>query len=421
MDNVIYGGTVATPSVPIDTSLFANVIKNTVKGNSVVLTDHSSVEHELDVEVLKVDKNLLPKDVYEGTDFTKKSQYSSTEQLVWTVNSDGTITVTNTDTMADITADVTTKEFILEAGTYTFNTNFAKIISTIKNGSKTIAATSNSASYITFTLTEQTSLYITFKCPMMTYSGVIKPQIEYGSSATEYEEYGTGTDIDLTSVTVTRRGKNLLKVANRQVYPNTANADDARQLDGNTLFVGEHFGGTITPANITQYSINESNITFISKGNYYGIGLDVKVTPNLAYNLSVDSMENCKLAVLYFGDNGCKLTSSSYVTTADKSFNFTPPAGTEWITIVCYPLTGSVKASVSNIRLGTTATEFEPYVEPATFEVSDEGKCIGITPIYPTTILTNSKGLPMEVTYNADTKTYIDNKFAELSAALLNS
>jgi hypothetical protein len=39
---------------------------------------------------------------------------------------------------------------------------------------------------------------------------------------------------------------------------------------------------------------------------------------------------------------------------------------------------------------------------------------------YPNTIVINDSGADMEVKYVADTKLYIDNKFAELSTALLN-
>ena len=38
---------------------------------------------------------------------------------------------------------------------------------------------------------------------------------------------------------------------------------------------------------------------------------------------------------------------------------------------------------------------------------------------YPTTIISNDCNANMEVTYIADTKAYIDKKFAELATAML--
>lgn len=39
----------------------------------------------------------------------------------------------------------------------------------------------------------------------------------------------------------------------------------------------------------------------------------------------------------------------------------------------------------------------------------------------PTTVVSNDAGAGMEVTYVADTKTYIDNKFAALNKAVLDA
>lgn len=74
------------------------------------------------------------------------------------------------------------------------------------------------------------------------------------------------------------------------------------------------------------------------------------------------------------------------------------------------------------IELGTVATEYESYKEPQIVTANDDGTVTGLTSVSPNmTILTDTDGVNIEMTYNADTKRYIDNKFAELSVAILNS
>lgn len=73
-------------------------------------------------------------------------------------------------------------------------------------------------------------------------------------------------------------------------------------------------------------------------------------------------------------------------------------------------------------EVGNRATEYEDYVNPLTSEANADGTVSGITSVSPSiTLMSNNADITLECEYNADTKMYIDNKFAELSAALLNS
>ena len=58
---------------------------------------------------------------------------------------------------------------------------------------------------------------------------------------------------------------------------------------------------------------------------------------------------------------------------------------------------------------------------PTTEELSAEtvNQLLALTAYYPNTTITTDQGVTMDVDYVADTKNYIDNKFAELQAALL--
>lgn len=71
------------------------------------------------------------------------------------------------------------------------------------------------------------------------------------------------------------------------------------------------------------------------------------------------------------------------------------------------------------IEEGTTATEYEPYVEPTTYTADENGN-VSVPSIYPTTTLIADSGVTITAEYNADTKKYIDKKFAELAALIVS-
>ncbi len=81
------------------------------------------------------------------------------------------------------------------------------------------------------------------------------------------------------------------------------------------------------------------------------------------------------------------------------------------------------EGSVDNIQLelGTAQTAFEPHKEPTTYQMNEDGTVEGVKSIYPSmSLVTDTEGVPLDVTYNVDTKKYIDNKIAEVAAAIIN-
>ena len=82
------------------------------------------------------------------------------------------------------------------------------------------------------------------------------------------------------------------------------------------------------------------------------------------------------------------------------------------------------RVELSNIQLevGSTATDYEPYIEPQTVTANADGTVDGLTSISPNmTIMSDTEGVVIDMTYNADTKMYIDNKLAEISTAIVNN
>ena len=96
-----------------------------------------------------------------------------------------------------------------------------------------------------------------------------------------------------------------------------------------------------------------------------------------------------------------------------------------YLVIRFYVYSGTVFDNVTfsvQLEKGTEATPFEPYTEPTIYPINADGTVDGVTSLYPTTtLIPDTEGIVLDVNYNVDTKKYIDNKFAELAALIVNS
>ena len=93
---------------------------------------------------------------------------------------------------------------------------------------------------------------------------------------------------------------------------------------------------------------------------------------------------------------------------------FSPPKGAE---ITAEELNAKLNSlSFPVVFVGELATPIERDLTPEEIAAYKALRTYG-----PTTVITNDAGAGMEVTYVADTKTYIDNKFAALNKAVLDA
>lgn len=151
-------------------------------------------------------KNIL---VYPYVDSTK-----TTKDVTFTVNNDGSITMSGTATDAAYfnfgTASANT--FTLQAGTYlVHNTGKDGVYFAVKNVSGTTLATAGQNTPVSFTLIEQTDVYAYYSVLSGTNTnGTYYPMIESGSIKTAWQPYSNLCPITgWTGVNVTRTGKNL--------------------------------------------------------------------------------------------------------------------------------------------------------------------------------------------------------------------
>ncbi len=72
------------------------------------------------------------------------------------------------------------------------------------------------------------------------------------------------------------------------------------------------------------------------------------------------------------------------------------------------------------VEIGDTVTEWEDYKEPVTYTPREDGTVEGVTSVCPTTtLMTDTPGVEILAEYNLDTKKYIDRKFAQMQALVL--
>ena len=190
---------------------------------------------------------------------------------------------------------------------------------------------------------------------------------------------------DLTAVKVKKYGKNLFDKNNRY-----------------TIY-GFLSGGIITQ-------------------NNYCRTIYIPCLPNTTYTVS--KIQSSRFAVAFAEETPAIGSTVHDIIRSDTSTSITATSSTNdnyivvWVFHSNYDTTITLNEILSNlqIQLGTTATEYEPYITPTEYTPTADGVVNGVTSLYPnTTLTTDTNGVMIDCEYNTDIKKYIDNKIAELT------
>lgn len=113
----------------------------------------------------------------------------------------------------------------------------------------------------------------------------------------------------------------------------------------------------------------------------------------------------CQMAV-----NITEMTTFSYSTNPNKTVNY-----------IQWNHSGSGDYYIKDVIFSYGACDYEPYIgETETYTPTADGTVKGIIANGdPMTLITDTSGVVISAEYNADTKKYIDKKFAELQALVL--
>lgn len=369
----------------------SNALKGSASGeNAVRIDDSSPIEHEMSVKVSS--KNLIP---YPYADTTK-----AVNGITFTDNGNGTITASGTAAETAIFAPYTISNyFCLKAGTYIYSDSISNpstdtYYSEIRTVDDDSIVVHSYDSNKTFTVAEATKLKINLIIAgEQTVDLTFKPQVEYGVTATEYTPYIS----DLTSVTLTQRGKNLLPY----VY-----TDGSKTY--NTMTYTRNDDGTV-------------NIDGTSAGSQYFIANREWKLPKrikVTHQSFSDGMTDTYYAVC---SNYNGTTYVPWIKQTNKPVTMIIPSGSVSNIYKFEVLTGT---SVSNkkaypiVELGDTYTGYEPVLPEVNYTPSADGIVTGVKNIYPTiTLLSDTDGVVIDVEYNRD----INKAFEELKNAVLSS
>lgn len=362
---------------------FANALKGNATGQIVSLPDISPNEHTLGVKAKS--KNLFDKNnanIIAGyIDANVITAATASRCIYIPCNPNTTYTVSK----------IATARFVV-AFTNVIPTAGTAVTNQVQNYTATsITATSGADSkYIVVWL--YNSVYDT----TTTIDEILATvQIELGTAATSYTPYIS----DLSTVTVTRRGKNLFDI-NNPTYAALSKA--------NAAFLPTIEDGVISFD--THYSIRG------------GSGFVIPVEPNTTITISFDSVGSGYwteiMAVESILDN---VAINFYKYPQFKNitkYTLTQRADKHYILFILDGINGYHTAKIKNLQIekGSTATPYEPY-QGHTYTPTATGEVVGVTSLYPTTtLITDTEGVIIEAEYNRD----INKAFAEMQQAILS-
>lgn len=328
----------------------SNALKGSASGTVVSMKDVSPIEHEMKVKASS--KNLLPFPYADGGIGTVKT----VNGITYTVNDDGSITTKGTSTgYADF---VLSRNVNLEAGK-SYMISAGVILVYRKGESETLNYYSNYYQPIVWKEEYRFNhIYISVVAGN-TVDKTFYPQLEEGTTATEYEPF-----VDVEDVKLYRTGKNLALI------------------NEYTLTGKESLGGKYTPILFEGYLPNKTILSFNKDFERINAAAIIQVA-----NEKGEILQNF----------GLPIDVTNYVT-------FTLNAYNEKIKIIVINYSNAT-GTMSNIQLevGQTATEYEPFVEPVVYTPNADGTVEGVTSLYPTTTLTtDTAGVLIEAEYNKD-------------------
>ena len=173
------------------------------------------------------------------------------------------------------------------------------------------------------------------------------------------------------------RGKNMLKLAGRSErnpggsFYNTSK----RNFTGDGIYVGITSNNYYLNTNVKDYEIDDLNNTIkvISNGSGYGVGFDLKVTPNTQYTVS--STSPCNIRLGQYQEDGTFITWNGATASQFKlNETFTTSNDTYWLLFtVATAAANPIEYTNVQIEKGDTATEFEPYQEFTSDTIVNKG------------------------------------------------
>ena len=368
---------------------FAPSIKSTASGETVNITDISSVEHTVGVKLASKNVVNFPQtmeitgdgktaELY--NDLKRKKCQKQPYKVSWQYKKSENVTASEEGNLVIL-------HIVYEDG-YSVNYSLVKTTEITPE----IQLTTDVHGDI---------LYVRIQKHLRWQTGTVtiyNLQIEKGTVTTGYSPYIE----DVSTVEIKTAGKNLIDVGYK------TEMKTGYTIAGLTFIVNEDNSITINgTAQWDEYPAiafykQEAGKTYTMSG-----------TPN-------GSSDTYCLYTVYKRENG---GTTYYPDTSKGKITFTVGAS-NFVGIRLRVFKGVVMDNVTiypQVEIGKEKTEYERYCG-ATYTPNTDGTVEGVKSISPVmNIYPNTVGVLTEAQYNADTKKYIDNKFAELQAAIVST
>ena len=361
----------------------SNALKGSVNGEVISITDVSPVEHNLGINVSTKNYANLSQSPFYSFRANIIEQTNDTIKLETTVNG-----AKWTGAWYELPESLIGKTLTL-SGTWEMsnpNSQGALRIQWLSDANTPLGAmlcyTSQSGAVKTFTVSEKpegaTKLALIVYAvadstnavagDTITYKNI---QLEKGTTATPYTPF-----VDVSTATLSTTGKNL-------------------------------FGGEFEIGGIASNGQNYNNPAQI-RSNYINISCADYVLSQL------DS--TYKVSAVFFYDANETMIYVSFATVT--TISNTRIVGAKYARFRIARVDGAeitdedlIKVkSAFQFEIGKAVTEYEPYIEPASYPISADGTVEDVKSIYPnTTLLTDTQGVLIECEYNKDINKVIEN------------
>jgi hypothetical protein len=359
--------------------------QETVSGEAIGITDISPIEHNMAVKV-------------KGKNILKYPYYYSTKTLsgiTYTDNGDGSITVNGTATaftLFEITqmSKNDCSDLFVDGATYTISKTPVGVLMVV--GARDIST--NKAVYYnsgtTFTVNKSAYKYewIRFQLNEGTTvnNATVYPMIEEGTTATSFAPYIE----DISTVKLLKQGKNLFNA------------------DLNTLSTITYITTSGTQSTRTGWEVElQAGVTYTVNA----IPKNGDFTESYLYGCVTNSTDNLQISTSLVANK----TVKSYTFTAEKGWKWKVYDG-----LAANPLSYTKKMMEQfyiQLEVGTTPTEYEPYIEPTVYDVPTDGTVEGVKSLYPsTTLYTDTQGAVIDCTYYQDGKKVKENLTNKVSS-----
>lgn len=365
---------------------FANAIKEQAVGNPIRLDDVSPLEHEMAVSVKS--KNLLPVVPYESS--------KTTNGITFTLNDDNSLTIKGTSTAtASFYYVHDNSKMRIEKGVYTvsgangMNASFGKMVAwfgkeyNLYDGTKQTISVEEALNY---------TLRITI------YSGqtvdtTVYPMLELGNTASPYSK-----PVDVHGAFVKKSGKNIFN-------PSLLIKECGWTLDENGILSGPAYATHNKYSTTLEPYMTFENIERLTL-SLYGKFQEGNTPSGLNFVIKYDD-DTTQTAI--------KIMSSEY-----DYYEFTTPEGKKPVALhlTWGNFNGKHWLHDLQIEANSFATAYEPY-HCETYPADANGVVNGVIGNGEYVTLMGD-GVIISAEYNVDTKKYIDKKFAELAAMLVN-